>query len=900
MVETKKVIRGIILAIIWLFIIYFFKIVNLVTDYQWFKALNFEQIFLISLKTKLVLFFLAAIVFLIFALVNLKISSKLNKSNISFKLKFLIAFVFSVFIGTSAYQQWLTVLKYFKQVPFGLVDPIFAKDVSFYIFTLPFIEAVWSFAMACLIVTFIMVLFDYLQSFIVKMFKQQPQVTPENPTQINFKPGFPKISREQSIHLAVLGSFIFILLAVKHYLTRFSIMYSEKGIVVGAGYTDVVAFLPIIKFMMILAIVIAVLFYVWIFFIAGHKKIMKKHILLYGILLYLVVFFIGPTLIPTIIQELRVSPNEMNLERPYIENNIEFTRIAYGLDNVEEKDFSVEELTMELLNQAPETLDNIRILDWRPLIQTYKQTQEIRLYYDLSEIDIDRYYLNGKYTQVMVASRELDQNQMIDSAKTWVNMHLVYTHGFGLVMSPVNSVTKEGLPNYLIKDVPPVYIIDDDVLKMDEPRIYYGMRDNNFVLVNTETEEFDYPKGNTNEYISYEGTGGVQLDSFGKKLLMAIRFLDIKIMLSSDLTPESKIMFNRNIRTRIEKITPFLELDRDPYIVISEGKLYWIQDAYTTTSKFPYSEKCCNTNINYVRNSMKIVVDAFNGDITYYIVDTKDPLIQTLAKVFPKQFKTYDLMPEELKKHVRYPEDLFKIQAEILSIYHMEDPTVFYNKEDAWQIPTEIYGTGQKIPVEPYYIIIKLPGESEEEFILMTSFTPIRKNNMIAWMAARSDGDNYGKLLLYKFPKDKLVYGPLQIEAKFDQDSEISQKLTLWSQQGSRVTRGNLLVIPIKDSLIYIEPLYIQAEQGQLPQLKRILVSDGERVVMEETFELALEALFGKAMPVKKGEEDRTNEQLISDAQEHYDALIESMSDNDWASFGENFDRLGDVLNKLN
>ncbi|MFH1771138.1 MAG: UPF0182 family protein [archaeon] len=899
MAETKKVIRGIILAIIWLLIIYFFKIVHLVTDYQWFKALNFEQIFLISLKTKLILFLLAAIVFLMFALINLKISSKLNKSGISFKIKFLVALVFSIFIGTSAYRHWLTVLEYFKQVPFGLVDPIFAKDVSFYIFTLPFIEAIWSFAMACLLVTFIMVLFDYLQSFIVRMFTQQPQVTADNPTQINFKPKFPKLSRGQSVHLAILGSFIFILLAVKHYLTRFSIMYSEKGIVVGAGYTDVVAFLPIIKFMMVLAIVIAVLFYVWIFFISGHKRIMKKHILIYGILLYLIVFFIGPTVIPGIIQGLRVSPNEINLEKPYIENNIEFTKIAYGLDNVEEKDFSVEELTKDLLEQAPETLDNIRILDWRPLTQTYKQTQEIRLYYDLSGIDIDRYYLDGKYTQVMVAPRELNQNQITDDAKTWINIHMVYTHGFGLVMSPVNSVTKEGLPNYLIKDVPPVYNIEDDILKMDEPRIYYGLRDNYFVLVNTETKEFDYPKGNTNEYMSYDGTGGVQMSSFGKKLLMAIRFLDIKILLSSDMTPESKIMFNRDIRTRIQKITPFLELDEDPYLVISEGKLYWIQDAYTTTNRFPYSEKCCSTGTNYIRNSVKIVVDAYNGNVEYYIVDTKDPLIQTYAKVFPKQFKTYDLMSEDLKKHVRYPEDLFKIQAGIYSIYHMEDPTVFYNKEDAWQIPTEIYGTGQQIAVEPYYIIIKLPGENKEEFVLMTSFTPIRKNNMIAWMAARSDGDDYGKMLLYKFPKDKLVFGPLQIEAKFDQDSEISQQLTLWSQQGSRVTRGNLLVIPIKDSLIYIEPLYIQAEQGQLPELKRILVSDGERVVMEETFEIALETLFGKAKQVDEYGEDKSKQQLISDAQEYYDALLESMSNNDWATFGENFNRLGETLDQL-
>jgi hypothetical protein len=470
---------------------------------------------------------------------------------------------------------------------------------------------------------------------------------------------------------------------------------------------------------------------------------------------------------------------------------------------------------------------------------------------------------------------------------------MIYTHGYGIVMSPVNTVTTEGLPNFLIKDIPPIYNVREDNLKIGQPQVYYGEKDNKYVLVNTKTKEFDFPKGNTNEYIQYDGKGGVLLNSFTRKVLMAIRFMDIKILLSSDITPESRIMFLRNIQRRISKITPFLMLDEDPYIVINEGKLFGIQDAYTTSSTFPYSEKF--GDINYIRNSVKIVVDAYNGDVTYYVMDTSDPIVVTYARIFPQQFKSFELMPEGLKKHIRYPVDMFKVQSAIYNTYHMNDATVFYNKEDAWQIPYETYGTGQQVRVEPYYVIIRLPEESKEEFILMSSFTPIKKDNMIAWLAARSDGDNYGKLLVYKFPKDKLVYGPSQIEAKIDQDSEISQQLTLWSQQGSRVTRGNLIVIPIKDSLLYIEPLYIQAETGQLPELKRVLVSDGERVVMEQDLDTALEVLFGKTITK---EEEKSPEDLIKEAQTYYDAILDSMGSN-WTAFGENFDRLGDILSKL-
>ena len=899
MSNQKSFLQSFVMIAALIFVISISKIVTLYTDYLWFSGLGFSEIFKVMWSSKLVLFSITFLFFFIWVIVNLGIASRLKKSKWSFKTISLVVLALSFFQGLFASNAWLIVLQFLNQVSFNLKDPIFTKDVSFYVFSLPFFLSIWNYLFVCVLLTTLIVMFYYFQELIRAFLS--PQVDPHTnavTSSFDFKQELSKIRRSAMMHMAVLGSLIFFLFAVKHYLNRYAVMYSEKGIVVGAGYTDVIVVLPIIKFLMILALVVALLFYVWIFYFSKRQRLRKSHIILFVLILYGASVFLGGTIIPGMVQSLKVTPNEINLEKPYIENNIEFTKIAYGLDEVEEKDFDINQELFSSINpnEIKETIDNIRILDYRPLTKTYKQTQEIRLYYDLSGIDIDRYNIDGKYTQVMLAPRELDQNQIAQNAKTWVNQHMVYSHGFGVVMSPVNSVTKQGLPNYIIKDVPPVYSVEEESIKIDQPRVYYGEKENNFVLVNTKTNEFDYPKGNTNEYINYDGKGGVVLDSFIKKLFMAIRFRDVKILLSSDITPESKIMFSRNIRDRISKITPFIMLDNDPYLVIDKGRLHWIQDAYTLTGNFPYSQKM--GRINYIRNSVKIVVDAYDGDVTYYIVDKSDPLIQVFSNIFPGQFKGFEEMPNSLKEHMRYPEDLFKIQSAIFSTYHMEDIKVFYNKEDAWQIPHEIYGTGQQVEVEPYYIIMKLPGESEEEFVLMTTFTPLKKDNMIAWLAARSDKENYGKLLLYKFPKDKLVYGPLQIEAKIDQDSEISQQLTLWSQQGSSVTRGNLLAIPIKNSILYIEPLYIQAEQAQLPELKRVFVSDGERVVMETDLGTALQKIFNMKV-IRSVSLDKSEDSLMADANTYYGAILEAMNKGDWASFGENFDRLGEVLNVI-
>ncbi|MFH1064774.1 MAG: UPF0182 family protein, partial [Candidatus Woesearchaeota archaeon] len=905
--------RAVLLTILAV-IILCFRSAGLITDFWWFDALGFKDIFLISLKTKLWIFFISAAIFYVFARLNLWVSSRFHArqdSWLSGKRRELIVISLSLLIGWAMSYNWFTWLQYFNQVPFNLADPIFMKDVAFYVFSLPFLLGVLGYVQFIAVLTTILVAVDYFQPVILGFFDQSKLSMMKDPNtglplhKTIISSSFKTLKKNALRHVTVLGSLIFLLISGKHYFTRYSIMYSEKGIVVGAGYTDVNIFLPIVKMLMVFAFLIVVLFYIWMFYISKEPKLKKRHIVATILGIYFIFAFLGPGIIPGIVQSLKVSPNELNLERPFIENNIKFTKIAYGLDDVTETDFPSEgKITAELLENSTETMNNVRLLDWRPLVQTYKQTQEIRLYYELADIDIDRYMINGSYTEVMLSPRELDQRQIVSNAQTWVNLHLVYTHGFGVVVSPVNSVTAEGLPDYLLKDIPPKNVMDESVLDIDKPQIYYGEVDNDFVVVNTKTEEFDFPKGTTNEYINYDGKGGVVLDTFMKKFFMALRFKDVKILLTADITPSSRLMFIRSIRERISKLTPFLLLDNDPYIVIDDGKLLWIQDAYTVTGNFPYSQKA--GDINYMRNSVKIVVDAYDGTVTYYVTDVNDPIMETYARIFPKQFSHIKSMPSSLRAHVRYPEDLFTVQSALYSIYHMENPTVFYNKEDAWQIPTEIYGTGEQVRVEPYYIIMKLPGEEKEEFVLMSPFTPLKKDNMIAWFAARSDGEQYGKLLLYKFPKDKLIYGPLQIEAKFDQDSEISQQLTLWSQQGSSVTRGNLLVIPIDDSLLYIEPLYLQADKGKLPQLKRVLVSDGERVVMEESLGEALEALFGTTRESRRtGEGDAarkdrldvtTDANLVEEANLYYTKVLKSMEEQDWAGMGENFGLLGEVL----
>ncbi len=609
------------------------------------------------------------------------------------------------------------------------------------------------------------------------------------------------------------------------------------------------------------------------------------------------------------LQQYVVRPNELTKETPYIKNNIEFTRLAYGLNHVEEKDFPVtQQISYKDIQQNRSTIENIRLWDRRPLIQTYKQLQEIRLYYDFKSVDVDRYHFQ-RYTQVALAARELPPSQIPSRARTWVNTHLKFTHGYGLVMNPVNVVTPEGMPNFIVKDIPPHA---DVPLTVTRPEIYYGEETDEYAIVHTKTKEFDYPKGDENVYTSYAGKGGVRISNLFRRLVYAWDFSDIKILLTGYITGQSRIMYHRIITERDRTIAPFLGYDSDPYLVVGkDGKLYWIHDAYTTTNMYPYSEPLTQTaqggrGLNYIRNSVKVVIDAYNGDVTYYVVNPKDPIIQTYEKIFPHLFKSLDEIPPFLKKHFRYPTDLFLIQAKIYNVYHMTDPQVFYNQEDYWSIPNEVYQDTEQ-PMFPYYIIMKLPDGKSEEFILMLPLTPSKKNNMVAWMCARCDAPNYGELIVYKLPKEKLIYGPMQIEARINQKPDISSELTLWGQKGSRVIRGNLLIIPIEHSFIYVEPIYLQSEQSQMPELKRVVTAFGEKLEMRQTLDDALRAIFSaESVPALATEQavagiqpQQTLPQMAAKALEHYNRAKDYLKKGDWTGYGRELNQLQQILQNM-
>ncbi|NEQ99459.1 MAG: UPF0182 family protein, partial [Cyanothece sp. SIO2G6] len=587
---------------------------------------------------------------------------------------------------------------------------------------------------------------------------------------------------------------------------------------------------------------------------------------LYGFGLYIVALVVLTGFYPQFQQRFIVEPNELAKETPYIAHNIDFTRRAYGLDNVVRQNYPAEnQLDRTALEQNESTIRNIRLWDYRPLLSTYRQLQEIRLYYSFKDVDIDRYTLDGDYRQVMLATRELDYSQVPTEAQTWVNQRLKYTHGYGLAMSPVNVVTTQGLPRFFIKDIPPVSSVD---IEVDRPGIYYGEDTVNYIFTGTTTEEFDYPRSEGgNALTTYDGLGGVPIPSFWQRLAYAYDFNSLKILISNYFAPTSRIHYRRTISDRIHHVAPFLQLDRDPYITVIDGKLQWIMDAYTVSDRFPYSQPLGRTttsasrpniargSVNYVRNSVKIVVDAYDGTMQFFVVDETDPVLATYRKIFPGLFTPSADIPPAIRAHFRYPVDLFKAQAQIYAAYHMTDPELFYNREDLWDVPVEQFDN-QPRRMEPYHVIMQLPESEGEEFILILPFTPDTKSNMIAWMAARSDGDRYGEMVLYAFPKQELVFGPSQIEARVDQDPDISGQLTLWGQEGSQVIRGNLLVIPIERSLLYVEPIYLQAETGELPELKRVIVAYDDQVVMTETLEASLTEIFGASTSASSPPDD--------------------------------------------
>jgi len=873
------------------------QILPLYTDYLWFQEVKLLSVFTTILALKGLLTLIGMVIVAGFVCVNVRLAARSAGGDVLVELedplglpsrliieplfrRFLLpaALVLGIFGGLAAAAQWETVLQFVNAEPFQVTDPLFGKDIGFYVFRLPFFNAVYASLMTLFGLTFLLVLLTYLLYRGVQLTTHGPYV-----------------AARARAHLLTLGALILVLKAGGYYLDTFGLLTSQRGIVFGASFTDINANLPVLHGLTLLALICAAVC-IWQIGRNGIRPILG------AIALLIVAHVVGLGLFPNVMQRLRVVPNELAAERPYIEQGIKFTRIAYGLDRVKEEEFPAEEgLRADDLRSNQATIKNIRLWDHRPLLVTYAQLQEIRTYYRFMDVDNDRYLIDGELRQVMLSARELSYRNL--PSRIWINERLTYTHGYGVVLGPVNRVTSEGLPDFWVKDIPPAVT---GPLKVTRPEIYYGEIGNDYVFVKTRAQELDYPAGDKNVYSSYAGQGGVPVESLVRKILFAMRFGDLKILLSNDIIGESRIMYNREISERVKKVAPFVLFDRDPYLVITQdGRLVWIIDGYTTSPNFPYSEPVQGLG-NYIRNSVKAVVDAYNGSLAFYLSEPNDPVIKTYARAFPGLFQPLSAMPADLRPHVRYPQGLFSIQARMLATYHMQDPQVFYNKEDLWSIPRQ-HIEGAEREMEPYYTIMRLPGEKGEEFVLLSPFNPSKKDNMIAWLAARSDGEHYGKLIVYNFPKQRLIYGPRQIEARIDQDPVISQQLTLWNQRGSQVIRGSMLAIPIEKSLLYVQPLYLAAEKGSLPELKRVIVSSGNQIAMDETLEVSLAKLVGLGAPARPVTAEATpttplapgTRNLVDQAWQQYGRAQDYLRQGNFAAYGEEMKRLEGTLKSL-
>ena len=802
-----------------------------------------------------------------------------------------LAAVVSFLVASLASVQWMILLRWWYQVPFNVSDPVLGHDAAFYVFSLPALEALRGFLIALIVLA-------ALGSGALYFVAGQVALTPFGL----------RVEPRPRAHLTWLAAAFFLVLAFGAWLSRVQEIVMPSGIIQGASYADAYARMPAALALTVAGLVAAGL-------AVASATMRSTRLLLGGAALYGVTLLAGQAY-ATMLQRFDVTPNEKDRETRFMEYNIAATRAAFALDQVQERELPGDAtLSREAIEANRETLENVRLWDHQPLRETFGQLQEIRPYYDFVAVDNDRYPINGQLRQVMLSARELNPAAL--SNRTWVNERLVFTHGYGLTLGPVNEVTSDGFPVLFVRDLPPVTTVD---LNITEPSIYFGELANDYVIVRTGADEFHYPKGDDNVSTKYAGDGGIPIGSLWRKLLFAIHFRDYQILLSDDITGESRLMFDRHIRRRVQKIAPFLQLDDDPYAVISEGRLFWIQDAYTVTDQYPYSTAA--GQINYIRNSVKVVIDAYQGSVTFYATDTADPIAQTIARIFPTLLRPFAEMSEDLRSHVRYPEGIFEVQSAVYATYHMTNPAVFYNKEDQWEVPSIDEG-GASVRMLPYYTMMKLPGEQRAEFIQMLPFTPRRRDNLASWMVARSDGEHYGKLQVFQFPKQTLVFGPRQVVARINQDQVISPQITLWSQQGSQVIQGTLMVIPIEQSLIYVRPLYLRAQAGRIPELTRVIVAYQNRIVMEPTLDQAIARIFGTtgdrsapqstraATPTTPGAtppatgtapagvDQASWQRMASEARDTYQRALEAQKAGDWAKYGEEIRRLGELLERM-
>ncbi len=898
---NKKMLIGITLFIIVYTIISISS--GFYADYEWFRMYKGLNIFWVLFFTKFNVHILFGLIFIgIFSFNFLLIrllggKGRIFTSNILSKLHIPIlgspkralfillaasVLVAGFMMGGAASAFWKEFLLFKNAVPFtGFPkDPIFSMDLGLYVFKLPFLQFLYGWLMTSLVITALFsIVFHVVNGGILMR---------------DAKIEFSLFARA---HISTLLAMVVFLYGLGYKLNSYELLFSKIGKFYGAGYTAVHANLLAYNAAMVISFIAAGLFLFNIF----KRSFMLPMIVLAAII---PVYFLLGSVFPGIQQRFIVEPNELDKERPYIEHNIKYTRIAYDIEKVREVPFANKQnLTYQDIQKNKNTLDNVRIWDWQPLKQTYKQMQELKPYYYFNDVDVDRYMINNRKIAVNLSARELDINRLGKNSQTWQNRHLLYTHGYGAVLSRVDKITSEGQPEMLIYDIPPKFSVD---IPLERPEIYFGEHENSYIITNTSMKEFDYPYGDDNKFTVYKGTGGTQLNSIFKRILFAAVYKDINILISGTIDNNSRLHYRRNIAEMAREYTPFLEFDNDPYLVLSDKKLYWIIDAYTTTDQFPYSTpiEIGSRNINYVRNSVKIVIDAYNGSMDYYISDERDPIIKVYQNIFPGIFKKMKEMPADLKNHLRYPESYFTIQSRILLRYHMTRPDVFYNNEDSWHIARQVQDNKED-EVRSYYLVTKLPDEKRDEFIMILPFTPYKKDNMIAFLTAKCDMPDYGELKLYQLPKDKLSYGPLQVDSRINQNPDISKQLTLWNQRGSGVIRGNMLAIPIEESILFIEPLYLKSESSEMPELKRVIVAFSDKIVMEKDLTAALERLFSGATFIDSGSlmegslESRLRDLAVR-AMNHYNQADASMREGNWTKYGEHLNMLREILERMN
>ncbi len=802
------------------------------TDWLWFSGVGHEQVIFVRVIAQVWLYLLAAAVFVGIAAPNLYFAYRGTETyqwrpgkdlsparyqlarRLMLWIGVLAVVLGSTYLASHPSGRWEMFLRFFNGIPFGEVDPVFERDLSFYIFTLPVLDFLRTWLLGVLTVVLLFTAGFY---FIAS----------------NLKAEVFTFSGRARTHILVLGAFIFLIIAAGHWLGRYELLFSRTGAVFGVGYTDYHVMLPARTILTFIAFISAGV-------LLAAIRSQGQRLIYVGIGMWLVLNFLGGGVLPGVVQRLQVEPSELARERDFIATNIEFTRKAYGLEGMVSKSHpALGEVQPAIVDDNQGTIQNLRLWDEGPLLQSYNQIQFFRLYYDFLSVQTDRYRVDGQLRQVMLSTRELSAEKLPTEAQRWVNRHLQFTHGYGVAMSPVTEVAEGGRPTFFVQDLPPIGDIP-----LDRPEIYYGLKSIPFAIVNSRMEEFNYPGVDGPVYTHYQGEGGVVLGSVFRRFLYAWQFKDINILISGEITPESRIQYRRTVPARFSKITPFLKRDNEAYTVVADGRLFFIQDAYTITSRYPYSTPW-HERFNYIRNSVKAVIDTYNGNIDYYVFDPACPIIQTYMEIFPGLFKPAGEMPDYLRDHVRYPMDLFNVQTRMLLQYHMTDPVVFYNREDQWSVPQHA-AFGRSDTLRPYYIVARLPGEEKEEFLLIQPFTPDKRHNLVGWMAARSDGDHYGEKILYRFPSGRHVDGPRQVEARIDNDAVISEQFTLWGQVGSEVLRGSILVIPLGDSLLYAEPVFLKPEALEFPELRRIILADSRRVVMHPSLNASVEALVGK------------------------------------------------------